>query len=63
MLGRPECSSSQYQSGLHAFFYLYIYPPDLQESNGGANTQNRQLPRPASEDVKILLFAYNLIEI
>ena len=25
-------------------FYLYIYPPDLQESDGGANTSGRQLP-------------------
>ena len=44
-------------------FYLYIYPPDLQESNGGANTLGRQLPQPASGDAKILLFACSLIEI
>ena len=25
-------------------FYLYIYPPDSQESDGGANTYDRQLP-------------------
>ena len=38
-------------------FYLYIYASDSQESNGGANTSGRQLPRPASEDAKILLSA------
>ena len=45
------------------YFHLYIYPPDLQESDGGANTYGRQLPRPASGDAKILLSASNLIEI
>ena len=43
--------------------YLYIYPPDSQVSDGGANTWGRQLPRPASGDTKILLSACNLIEI
>ena len=43
-------------------FYLCIYPPDSQESDGGANTWGRQLPRPASGDAKILLSASNLIE-
>ena len=53
-----RCSAGEY------FFYfnLYIYPPDSQESDGGANTQGGQLPRPASGDAKILLSAYNLIE-
>ena len=45
------------------YFYLYIYPPDSQESDGGANTEGRQLPRPASGDTKILLSACNLIKI
>ena len=36
-------------------FYLYIYPPDSQESDGGANTYGR----PASEDTKILLSVCN----
>ena len=44
-------------------FYLYIYPPDSQESDKGTNTYGRQLPRPASGDIKILLSACNLIEI
>ena len=44
---------------IYFLFYLYIYPPDSQESDGGANT----LPRPASGDTKILLYACNLIEI
>ena len=30
------------------YFYLNIYPPDSQESDGGANTYGKQLPRPAS---------------
>ena len=37
-------------------FYLYVYPPDLQKCDGGANTQGLQLPRPNSADAKILLF-------
>ena len=44
-------------------FYLYISSPDSRKSDGGANTKGRQLPRPASGDIKILLSAYNLIEI
>ena len=36
-------------------FYLYIYPPDSQESDRGANTWGRQLPRPASGDIAIRL--------
>ena len=36
-------------------YYLYIYPPDLQESDGGANILSKQLPQPASGDAKILL--------
>ena len=39
------------------FIYLYFYPPDSQESDGGANTQGTQLPRPASGGTKILLSA------
>ena len=37
-------------------FYLYIYSPDSQESDVSANTYGKQLPRPASGDVKIVLF-------
>ena len=48
---------------LFILFYLYIYPPDSQESDRGANTYGRQLPRPASGDTKILLSACNLIDI
>ena len=48
---------------LFILFHLYIYPPDSQEIEGGANTEDRQLPRPASGDAKILLFTCNLIEI
>ena len=44
-------------------FYLYIYPPDSQESDGGAIHRGKQLPRPASGDAKILLSASNLVEI
>ena len=44
-------------------FYLYIYPPDSQESDGGTNTMGKQLPRPASGNAKILLSACNLMEI
>ena len=48
---------------LFFFVYFYIYPADLQESDGGANPQGGQLPRPASGDAKILLSDRNLIEI
>ena len=44
------------------FFYPYIYPPDSQESDRGANTKGKQLPRSASGDAKILLSACNLID-
>ena len=44
-------------------FYFYIYSSDSQESDGGANTYGKHLPRPASGDAKILLSACNLIEI
>ena len=37
------------------FIYLYIYPPDTQESDRGPDTYEKQLPRPASRDAKILL--------
>ena len=49
----------------HLFFLFYfcIYPPDSQESDGDANALDKQLPRPAFGDAKILLFACNLIEI
>ena len=40
-----------------------MYPPDSQESDGGANTLGKELPRPAYGDFKMLLFACNLIEI
>ena len=43
---RPLCKLS---------FYLYIYPPALQESNRDANTKGKQLSRPASRDAKTLL--------
>ena len=36
-------------------FYLYIYPPDSQESDGGAIAWGKQLFQPASGDAKILL--------
>ena len=42
---------------------LYIYPPDSQESDGGANAWGKQLLRPTSGDCKILLSASYLIEI
>ena len=42
---------------LFFLFYLYIYPPDSQESERAANTQGKQLSRPASGDAKILLSA------
>ena len=48
---------------LFILFYLYIYLPDSQESDGGANTLGRQLPRPASGGAMILLSACNVIEI
>ena len=38
---------------IYLFFYLYIYLPDPQESDGGANTLGKQLP--ASGDAKVLL--------
>ena len=44
------------------FFNTYIYPPDSQESDPGANTKGKQLPRPASENAKILLSACNLMD-
>ena len=42
---------------IYFYFYLYIYPPDSQKSDGDANTEGKQLPRPASGDAKILLSA------
>ena len=45
---------------IHLFiylFYFYIYPLDSNESDGGANIKGKQLPRPNSADVKILVFA------
>ena len=54
-------SHSRRQKKFYLFlFYLYIYPPDSQESDGGANTFGRQLPRPASGNAKILLSVWNL---
>ena len=44
-------------------FYLYIYSPDSQESDGGVNILGKQLPRPAFRDIKILLSACNLMKI
>ena len=41
---------------------FYIYPSDSQESDGGANTQDRQLQRPTLGDAEILLSACNLIK-
>ena len=41
---------------VHSFlFYFYIYPPDSQERDESANTQGKQLLRPASGDAKIFL--------
>ena len=52
-----------YEYSEYYLFYLYIYPPDLQKSNGGTNRYGRQLPRSASGDAKILLSTCNLKEI
>ena len=41
------------------FFFLYIYPPDTQESDGNTNTYGKQLLRPVSRNVKILLCDLN----
>ena len=38
---------------------FYIYPPESQESDRGANTYGKQLPWPAFGHAKILLFACN----
>ena len=37
-------------------FYPYVYPLDLQES--GANTQGKQLPRPASGNSSYLRISF-----
>ena len=37
--------------------YLYIYPPDWQESDEGTNTLSKQLPGPAFGDPKFFLSA------
>ena len=42
----------------YLLFYLYIYPPGLQESDEGAI---HKAGRPASGDAKILLSASNLL--
>ena len=44
-------------------FYLYIYPLDLQECNGGAIHRHpiEQSPRPAARDTKILLSDRNFL--
>ena len=52
--GPPRCEDIYHFIYL---FYLYFYPPDSQESDRGANTQGSELPRPASGNAKILLFA------
>ena len=44
-------------------FYPYIYPPDSKESDGGANTWDKQLPRRGFGDAKILLSGWNFVEI
>ena len=52
--GPPRCED------IHHFihlFYFYFYPPDSQESDGGANAQGNQLPQPTSGNAKILLRA------
>ena len=46
-----------------SFYCISIYPPGSQESDGGAHTMGKQLPRPVSGNTKILLSACNLIEI
>ena len=40
-----------------------MYPPESQESDGGANTKGRPLLRTVSGDPKIFLSACNLIDI
>ena len=57
------CGDTVSDVALFFYFYLYIYPPDSQESDGGACLQWLQLPRPASGDAKILLSASNLRDI
>ena len=42
-------------------FYLYICPPESQESDQTVDTEGK--PRPAFGDAKILLSACNLIDI
>ena len=42
--------------------YIYIYPPDSQENDGGAYTYGKQLPRPAFGDA-VIAVRWNLIEI
>ena len=55
--GIGEERSIQKWLGVNNFsFYLYIFPPDSQKSDGGDNTWGNQLPRPASE-----LHVYNLL--
>ena len=44
-------------------FYLYIYPSDSQESDEGAITYGKQLPRPASEMPNIVVHLKFFIEI
>ena len=45
----------------YRFFCLCIYPPDAQESDGGAYTQDKQIPQPAFKNVNILLFPWNFL--
>ena len=42
-------------------FYLYIFPFDSPESDGGDNSLGKHLPQPASGDAKILLSAWNFL--
>ena len=51
-----------FKKTIFIFFYLYIYPPDSQETTEALYI-GRQLPRSAFGDAKVLLFACNLTEI
>ena len=66
-VGCKNCASSfsgdngkKIKSTYLKHFFLYIYPPDSQESDGNANTEGiKQLPQPACGDAKILLSVSN----
>ena len=64
---QKKCLFQRHNNKMRIFyFYLYIYPSDSQESDGGAIyrvSKGKQLPRPAFGDAKIVLPASNLVEI